>query len=126
MEQQLSPEMLDEQEQIKVLEKHGVDPDKMRKVIDDVINGDLTDKTFKRSGKPITQAENKQKEVYRIVKNFGVVLAALNADLEAGKDNEAKNIIKRNIMVGAVAVALGELGLEDNEILAAIGIPAIK
>jgi len=122
MENQLPPELADLKAQIELIGKHGISPEKLVGIVDEIINGDLADPNYKRPTEPLAKTADKQKHADRIIKNYNTALNSLVADKKAGKDDETKSILKLSIIVGAASAGLHALGYEQNEINAALGL----
>ena len=121
MEKQLSPGMAELKEQFELINAHGISPEKMASVADDIINGDLNNPNFKRSDKPLIYAEDKHKEAERILNNYTAALKTLVKGKETG-DDETKTVVKFGIIVGAASSGLTALGFAKDDIDSALGL----
>jgi len=123
MENQLSPGQIAElKAQLEVINSYGIKPEQFMSVIDGIINGDLSAKNYKKSKEPLVKIADKQKEIKRIINNYGIALKSLNEDRKNGKDDETKSIIKISVIVGAAKAGLTALGLEHEGINIALGL----
>jgi len=108
----------DLQEHVGKLKMAGLDPEKWFAMIDSIINGDLADKDFKRSGKPVADSKDRQKEINRIINNYGLALKTVAVE----GDNEEKIIFKFMAVAGAAKSGLTALGLSNDQINATLGL----
>jgi hypothetical protein len=125
MEQQLSPEYVELQSQIKSINAKGISTDQMMAVIDNIINGDLTNKENKPLDIPLTEVKDKEKEAERIINNYRITLSSLVRDKESGKDDQERSALKLEIIVGAASTALAILGASREDINDVLGITAL-
>ena len=114
MEQQQMDEF---QAQVELLNAHGINPEKWLEMIDNIINGSLTDLNYKRSGKPLAKAKDKQKEINRIVSNYGAALKTITKD-----DSGEKLTIKFTAIAAAAKAGLSALGMDNDQINKELGL----
>jgi len=122
MENTLPPELKDLKQQIELINKHGIPPEKLVGIVDTIVNGDMSNKDFKKSDIPLAKAKDKPKEATRIINNYNTALNALVEDKKSGKDDETKSVLKLSIIVGAAASGLEVLGMKKEDIIAALGL----
>jgi len=112
-------------EQINIMNSHGIKTNQLIGVVDSIINGNLVDKNYVKSGQPLLKAADKQKEAERILKNYNAALTSLVADKKAGKDDEAKSSLKLIAIFGAAFTGLTVLGYKKDEINAVLGLSGV-
>jgi len=124
MDKKLSPKAAFLKTQMEELNALGVSPDKFAGVIDDIINGDLSDKNYKKSAKPLkeTAPEDKEKEANRILDNYSIALKALENN---GPEQADMTVVKMSIIVGAASAGLSALGMDGHDINYALGLPQV-
>lgn len=105
-------------ESIETINAHGISTQRFVGIIDDIINGDLTNKDYKKSTDPLFKAADKQKEAERIIMNYKAASSAVEKGIKNGEGDDAKNVIKLSIIVSAAHSALSALGFVEDEILA--------
>jgi hypothetical protein len=86
------------------------------------VNGNMTDKNYKKSDVPLAKAKDKPKEAARIINNYNTALNALVEDKKNGKDDETRSVLKLSIIVGAAASGLEVLGMKKEDIISALGL----
>ena len=122
MENKLTPELKDLKEQIELINKHGIPPEKLVGIVDRIVNGDMKDEKYKKSDVPLAKAADKQKEANRIINNYNIALDALVEDKKNGKDDETRSVLKLSIIVGAAASGLEVLGMKKEDIITVLGL----
>jgi len=103
------------EKQLEVIKAHGIDPEKMLGVMENIMNNDLMNKNYKTT-------DDKEIEAYRIINNYYVAVISLAEDKKAGKDNETKIILKLSIMFWAAAMGLEKLGWKKDAIDLVLGL----
>lgn len=124
MNNQFSPEQLAQlKAQFETVDAFGVSPKQLLGVIDNIINGDLSDKDYKiPNDASLVDTKDKQKEAGRIINNYSIALSSLTADQKAGKDDDMKTIVKFTIIASAAKTALSALGMGANMINDVLGL----
>jgi len=110
------------QEQVEMLKAVGISPENWLGMIDKIIYDDLSDKNFKKSGKPLAEAADKQKEINRIINNYSIALAITVEDKQSGKDNDARMITKFSTIASAAKAGLLALGIPSNDVNNMLGL----
>jgi len=119
---QIPSEFTELREQFEAINAHGISPEQIMKVIDGIINDDLSDKNYVIPDRPLAEAEDKQKEAERILNNYRLTLTSLVNDKRLGKDDGIKSTLKLAIVVGAAKTALTQLGFRKSDIDIALGL----
>jgi len=123
MDRKLSPGAAYLKAQMDEINTLGISPDKFAGVIDDIINGDLADKNYKRSGVSLAKATDKEKEIDRILNNYDLALATVDKESKKGKQDTNMMLLKISIIVGAATAGLSALGMDGDDINDVLGLP---